>query len=65
MGLTWDDFLELAAIVTDLYDSIGYFKTSNVDIKEKNYRVFAAAQNYQEFFGNLKCSEFMKQVRIS
>ena len=65
MGLAWDDFLKLAAIVTNLDNSIGYFKISRVDMEEKNRRVLVAAQKYQEFFENCNCSEFMKQVRIS
>ena len=65
MGLTWDDFLKLTVVITNLHDSIKYFKSSQIDIKEKHRRVAAAAQRYKEFFTDLKYSDFMKVVRIS
>ena len=65
MGLTWDDFLKLTVVITNLHDSIGYFKSSQIDIKEKHRRVAAAAQRYKDFFKDLKYSDFMKVVRIS
>ena len=65
MALTWDEFLQLAAIVTNLDNSIYYFEEQEIDIKEKNRRVNAAAKKYQEFFSDLKYIQFMKEVRIS
>ena len=65
MELTWDDFLNLAAVITNLHDSIRYFQSSQIDIKEKHRIVAAAAQRYKDFFTDLKYSDFMKVVRIS
>ena len=65
MGLTWDDFLKLAAVITNLHDSIYYFDDTEIDIDEKHRRVAAAAQRYKDFFTDLKYSDFMKVVRIS
>ena len=65
MELTWDEFLKLATIITHLDDSIFYFDSKELGIKEKNRRVAAAAKNYLEFFNDLKYMHFMKEVRIS
>ena len=65
MGLTWEEFLNLAAIITTLDDSINYIDDEEIEIKEKNRRVAAAAEDYLEFFNDLKYSEFMDEVRIS
>ena len=65
MGLTWDEFLKLATIITNLDDSIYYFDDKKVGIKEKNRRVAAAANNYKEFFNDYKYMKFMEDVRIS
>ena len=65
MELTWDDFLNLAAVITNLHDSIYYFDDTEIDIKEKHRRVAAAAQRYKDFSTDLKNSDFMKVVRIS
>ena len=65
MGLTWDEFLKLASIITNLDDSIFYFDDKKIEIKEKNRRVAAAAINYNEFFNDLKYMQFMEDVRLS
>ena len=66
MGLTWEDFLQLAAVVTNLRDSIQNIKHDpRIDIKGKNQKVAAAAINYKEFFNDLKYMQFMETVRIS
>ena len=65
MGLTWDEFLKLATIITNLDDSISYFNRTKKEIKENNQRVAAAAKDYLEFFEDLKYIQFMNEVRIS
>ena len=66
MALTWEEFLQLATVVTYLGDSIWYFKQdAEIDIKEKNRKVTAAAISYREFFNDLKYIKFMDEVRIS
>ena len=65
MGLTWDEFLKLATVITNLNLSIYYFDKEEIDIKEKNRRVAAAAEEYQEFFNHFKYMQFMNEVRIS
>ena len=65
MGLTWDEFLKLATIITNLHDSLYYFNKTEKEIIEKNWKVAAAATNYKEFFNDLKYMQFMNVVRIS
>ena len=65
MGLTWDEFLKLATIITNLDDPIYYFDTKEIEIKEKNRRVAAAAKDYLELFNDPKYIEFMNEVRLS
>ena len=65
MGLTWDEFLKLATVITNLYHSIYYFDKEEIDIIEKNGRVAAAAKDYFEFFNDFKYMQFMNEVRIS
>ena len=65
MGLTWDEFLKLATVITNLADSIYYFDKEEIEIKEKNRKVAAAAKDYLEFFNDLKYMQFMEEVRIS
>ena len=64
MGLTWDEFLKLATIITKLDDSIEYFE-SKTSVKEKNRRVTEAAKEYLKFFNDLKYVQFMNEVRKS
>ena len=65
MGLTWEDFLKLAAIISNLRRPIRFFDNKQIGIKEKNRRVAAAAKDYLEFFNDLKYIQFMNEVRIS
>ena len=65
MGLTWDEFLKLATVISNLDDSIYYFNRTKKEIKENNQRVAAAAKDYLEFFQDLKYIHFMNEVRIS
>ena len=65
MVLTWEEYLQLATIVTNLYESIYYFNHEKIEIKEKNRRVAAAGKKYHEFFNELKYMQFMENVRIS
>ena len=65
MGLTWDEFLKLATVITNLAQSLANFGNDDIGIKEKNRKVVAAAKNYEEFFNDLKYMEFMEKVRIS
>ena len=65
MVLTWEEYLQLAAVVTNLNESIYYFDDEKIEIKEKNRRVAAAAKEYHEFFSELKYMQFMEEVRIS
>lgn len=56
MRLIWENFLELALIISYLFDSI----------QEMNHlRVMIAARRYQELLSDLKYIEFMKEGRIS
>ena len=57
MGLTWDEFLKLATIITNLDDSIYYYAHQTI--------IKAAAKEYREFFNDLKYMHFMNEVRIS
>ena len=63
--LTWDEFLKLSTIVTNLDDSIYFFKSKNKEIKKKNQRIAAAAKEYLDFFNDSKYIYFMNEVRIS
>ena len=65
MVLTWEEYLQLASIVTNLNYSIIHFDDGKIEIKEKNRRVAAAAKEYHEFFSELKYMQFMEEVRIS
>ena len=65
MGLTWDEFLKLASVISNLGDSIYYFQSKFLGTKEKNRRVAAAAEDYQELFDDLKYMQFMNELRIS
>ena len=65
MGLTWDEFLKSATLITNLSDSIYYYNRTKTKIKEKNQRVAAAAKDYLEFVEDLKYIHFMNEFRIS
>ena len=63
--LTWDEFLKLATIISNLWKPIAKFNNEKIEIKEKNRRVAAAAKDYFEFFNDFKYMQFMEEVRIS
>ena len=65
MGLTWDEFLKLATIITNLTISTYYLVKEKIEIKAKKRRVAAAAKDYFEFFNDLKYLQFMNEVRTS
>ena len=65
MRLTWDEFLKLASALQKFGLSIALFHSEEIDIKEKNRRVAAAAKDYEEFLNDLKYMQFMNAVRIS
>ena len=65
MALTFEEFLQLAAVVTTLEDSIYYSDGYKIDIKAKSRRVAASAKKYQDFFNDLKYMQFMEELRIS
>ena len=65
MGLTCDEFLKLATVISNLKFSILNFNNKQIGIKEKNRKVAAAAKHYLEIFNDLKYMEFMSEVRIS
>ena len=65
MVLTWDEFLKLATVISNLWKPLYYFDYKEDEIKELNRRVAAAAKDYFEFFNDLKYMQFMEEVRIS
>ena len=65
MGLTWNEFLKLASVISNLHGSIFFFKSNNIGIKGRNRRVATAAKEYLEFFNDFKYMQFMNEVRIS
>ena len=66
LGLTWEEFLQLTAIITNLDYSIYYLsQNQGIEIKEKNLRVATAAKEYQEFFSDFKYMKFIEEVRKS
>ena len=66
MGLTWDEFLKLATVITNLDYSIDLcVNNEDIEIEELNRRVAAVAKDYLDFFNDLKYMQFIKKVRIS
>ena len=65
MRLTWDDFLNLATVISNLMKPIANFNKEEIGINEGNRRVAAAAINYKEFFYDFKYMRFMEKVRTS
>ena len=65
MRLTWEEYLQLAAVITNLDVSIRCFNNEEIEITEKNRRIAAAAKEYQEFFSVLKYMKFMEELRNS
>ena len=54
MGLTWEEYLQLADVIKNLNDSI-----------YKNRNVVAAAKAYEEFFDDVRFMQFMAKIRLT
>ena len=75
MELTWDEFLEIATVISNLREAIVKNMGINmhldmrinmlIRVKDKNRRVAAAAKHYQEFFNDLKYMQFIEEIRRS
>ena len=66
MGLTWEEFLKLATVITNLDYSIDLcVNNEDIEIEELNRRVATIAKDYLDFFNDLKYMQFMEEVRIS
>ena len=65
MTLTLKEFLNLAAVVQNLYKVIDSFDIKRNDINDFNRQVFQAAQNYFDFLRDEKYMGFIKYLRIS
>ena len=63
--LTWDEFLKLTTVISNLKKSIIFFNKKKIGINEKNRRVANAAENYLKLLDDFKYRKFMKEVRIS
>ena len=64
MTLTWKEFLNLAAVVQNLYEPIKNCFNKKIDIKELNRRVAKAAQDYLDLFKDSIYMEFSNTMRI-
>ena len=64
MTLTWKEFLDLAAVVQNLFKAINNFSNEKIDKKELNGRVAKAAQKYLDLLKDTKIIEFTKSMRI-
>ena len=60
MGLSWDEFLKLATVISNLNDAI-----YNDKFQKKNRRVFEVANDYLKFLDDLKYMHFMEEFRES
>ena len=65
MGLTWEEFLKLATVISNLTKTFDTFNKEKIGINEKNRRVAAAAEGYQELFNDSKYMKFMEKIRKS
>ena len=54
MGLSWEEYLQLADVIKNLNDSI-----------YKNRNVVAAAKAYEEFFDDVRFMQFMAKIRLT
>ena len=64
MTLTWKEFLNLAAVVQNLFEPIDNFFYKKIDIKELNRLVAKAAQDYLDLFKDSKYMVFADTMRI-
>ena len=65
MTLTLKEFLNLAAVVQNLYEVIDSFDIKRNDIIDFNRQVFQAAQNYFDFLRDARYMRFTKYIRKS
>ena len=65
MTLTLKEFLNLAAVVQNLYKVIYSFDIKRNDINDFNHEVFQAAHNYFDFLRDSRYRGFIKYTRIS
>ena len=65
MGLTWEEFLKLATVISNMTKTFDNYNKEKIGINEKNRRVAAAAEDYHEFLNDFKYMKFMKKVRNS
>ena len=65
MTLTRREFLNLAAVIKNLYETLYNFEIERNDIKEFNRRVSKTAQKYFDFFREARYMEFINLIRIS
>ena len=54
MGLSWEEYLQLADVIKNLNDSI-----------YKNRNVVPAAKAYEEFFDDVRFMQFMAKIRLT
>ena len=54
MGLTREEYFQLADVIKNLNDSI-----------YKNQNVVAAAKSYEEFFNDFSYMQFMAKIRLT
>ena len=54
MGLTREEYFQLADVIKNLNDSI-----------YKNQNVAAAAKKYEEFFNDFRYMQFMAKIRLT
>ena len=59
MTVTWTDFLSIATIITELYDSIYYFEERGKPHEE----VRKAAEKYRDFFKNTSFAKLIEGAR--
>ena len=64
MTLTWKEFLNLAAVVQNLFEPIFNCFDNKIDIKELDRRVAKAAQDYLDLFKDANYMEFTNTMRI-
>ena len=65
MTLTLKEFLNLAAVVQNLFKVIDSFDIKRNDIIDFNREVFQAAHNYFDFLRDARYMGFIKYIRIS
>ena len=64
MTLSWKEFLNLAAVVQNLFVLITSFYQKKITITALNRRLTEAAEKYLDFYKDSKYTEFTKSIRI-